>query len=1053
MFTTTTTTTVVSTHPNWGYILCVPLRRRDAPPKPLPTVSLTAHASIIDTNASVTITQTFTLPASHFSTKTKKPLEAIYRFPLPSNAAVCAFESEFNNNKIKGVVQAKQKAREIYTNAIQSGRQASLLEQEAPDVFQISIGNLKCPKEGTDGVVVVRLTYVQELNADAENDEIRFSLLSKSLKERYGPAPTFTKSDSKMALSTLAKSSAPSSEVGEPSVQISITMPSNIRSVSSPSHAGVSVQTGTHLTPTLQRLHPELATNTFNPHHAALKLDNDDDNGQYLDKEMVVVVKADGLDKPRCLVEKHPTDGTHALSLTLVPKFALNEIRTEIIILIDRSGSMQGSKITQASRALQTLLRSLPASSYFNIIGFGSTYQTLFPKSVEYNASTLSKAEKAMKTLNADLGGTEIKSAMEKAFEMRRLDMPTQIFVLTDGEVWDSESLFGCIKDNVANAEKVRLGRVGNGAFVRVFALGIGNDVSHDLVEGMARHGGGFAQFVTEEEKLSAKVVKMVKAALLPPVTNYKIHWTGGAEGAAEDGFEVVASEKQEKKTISLFDDALKPEEPKDVEPEFSVERDVQQAPYILPNFFPGSRFTAYAILAPHVKIPETLTITGTSTDGPISLTVPILPAPAGTTIHTLAARKLLQDLEDGRSFLHVHPDAVKSKKTGKALGGPVPSSVVEKVGVEVGVKYGLVGKWTSFVAVDEKGEKKEEDVEMEKKAEDSESEDEDAMEEDDDFEKIPAAEGGTVLPSYFQAQQSTYGSADRRRGGGGAPKIAKKLASGPFRLSRSTCSATIPPPPPSAPQCASFAPPPPPPRGLAAPGSLAMSSYSAPAPCAAPPPPYSSSHAPMRRSASISKSKGAGSFGGFLGGIFSSKKPAPSPSASVMSADMDLCMEESTATEICAQKEYSTPSAAAPLSFGVQSFLAKSSSVKDCSKRRKEAVSSDKSISAFILLQAFDGSFDLGDVASFVGLSKKTVLDALRSLSSEEGWRKLSKGDMEKVAGTVLALKVLHELFGSDEEEWELLAEKSVKWGKGLVGDAIWREVVKVIDSLKIEL
>jgi hypothetical protein len=281
---------------------------------------------------------------------------------------------------------------------------------------------------------------------------------------------------------------------------------------------------------------------------------------------------------------------------------------------------MQGGKITQASKALQVLLRSLPANSYFNIVGFGSSYTCLFSKSVEYNASTLEKAEKAMSNLQADLGGTEIQQALEKVFEMRRKDMPTQVFVLTDGEVWNSEALFASISENVAKSLKDHKGE----NFLRVFSLGIGDDVSHDLVEGMARHGQGFAQFVGENEKLNAKMVKMVKAAVLPPVRDWKIDWTNGAvRGENDNGFEMVADSastsssssslsgtkpkkvKKEgviKKVISLFD--MSGEKKKDGADksaaqgltqetvEYEVNRDVQQAPHRLPNFFPGNRFT-----------------------------------------------------------------------------------------------------------------------------------------------------------------------------------------------------------------------------------------------------------------------------------------------------------------------------------------------------------------------------------------------------------------------------------------------------------------------------
>jgi hypothetical protein len=264
---------------------------------------------------------------------------------------------------------------------------------------------------------------------------------------------------------------------------------------------------------------------------------------------------------------------------------------------------MEGGKITQASKALQVLLRSLPAHSYFNIVGFGTSYTFLFQKSVEYNASTLETAEKAIRNLRADLGGTEIQNALEKVFEMRRNDMPTQVFVLTDGEVWNSEALFACISENVANSVKDHRGE----NFLRVFSLGIGDNVSHDLVEGMARHGHGFAQFVGENEKLNAKVVKMVKAAVLPPVRDWKIDWTSGAIGdEGESAFAMVApssslsgatAPKQEdviKKPISLFDtSAEKRKDTTDKDKlEYEVNRDVQQAPYRLPNFFPGNRFT-----------------------------------------------------------------------------------------------------------------------------------------------------------------------------------------------------------------------------------------------------------------------------------------------------------------------------------------------------------------------------------------------------------------------------------------------------------------------------
>ena len=58
-----------------------------------------------------------------------------------------------------------------------------------------------------------------------------------------------------------------------------------------------------------------------------------------------------------------------------------------------------------------------------------------------------------------------------------------QVFVLTDGQVSNTEAVISLVEKNNANT--------------RVFSLGIGSSVSHHLVEGLARAGKGTSQFVT----------------------------------------------------------------------------------------------------------------------------------------------------------------------------------------------------------------------------------------------------------------------------------------------------------------------------------------------------------------------------------------------------------------------------------------------------------------------------------------------------------------------------------------------------------------------------
>lgn len=113
----------------------------------------------------------------------------------------------------------------------------------------------------------------------------------------------------------------------------------------------------------------------------------------FLQRDFVLIIKADGLDAPRCFVERHPT-GTVAMQLAMVPKFDLPPIDSqEYIFVVDRSGSMHGARIETARNALMMLLHALPSrGTTFNIFSFGRICDSLFPRSVEYTEETLVEA-------------------------------------------------------------------------------------------------------------------------------------------------------------------------------------------------------------------------------------------------------------------------------------------------------------------------------------------------------------------------------------------------------------------------------------------------------------------------------------------------------------------------------------------------------------------------------------------------------------------------------------------------------------------------------------
>jgi len=79
------------------------------------------------------------------------------------------------------------------------------------------------------------------------------------------------------------------------------------------------------------------------------------------------------------------------------------------IFVIDRSGSMYGNIIKMAKESLVYFLKSFPNThSKFNIISFGSEYETIFKNFVDLTEENINKAINISNNYEADLGGTEL---------------------------------------------------------------------------------------------------------------------------------------------------------------------------------------------------------------------------------------------------------------------------------------------------------------------------------------------------------------------------------------------------------------------------------------------------------------------------------------------------------------------------------------------------------------------------------------------------------------------------------------------------------------------
>ncbi|KAJ6476299.1 von Willebrand factor type A domain-containing protein [Mycena sanguinolenta] len=647
----------------------------------LPLLDVSAEASIKELAAQVKLTQTYGNDAGF-------PVEAVYAFPIPARAAVCSFVMiKADGTRVVGRVQERNEARETYNTAVTQGRQAALMEQQTPDVFQVAVGKIPSKEQ-----VKIELVYATELSEDEENDSVRFHF-PVHIGARYGKPPTSPLSPRNPFVNPFFASAPSKSHFLNITMSVESIRP--IMKISCPSHA-VSTELG-----------PDPAL----PHFSELPFSNyarvSHSSNSPLNKDFVLAIKSAGLDSPRCVAELHP-DPSHdsvAMALTFVPRFKLPDLaRQEFVFLVDRSGSMGNARIAAARKALVVMLRSLPhKDSLFQIMSFGSICTALWDSgSKPYNQDTLEEATRHIDAMDADYGGTEIRRALAVCFATRKRDRPTSVFVLTDGEAWDLDAVLSEVRAAVTVAPR--------DAPLRVSVLGIGNAVSTAMCEGIARAGHGACMLVGEQETtFTGKIARLLKASRTPVISNISVDWgRPPAEAGTRDDFEMVEGDAlvlQEKKTLNVFDETVDPVHldqtqapppPPVVLPPPSA---VQQSPFTIRNLFPGVRLHVYSILKGRT-VPGTITLRGSTPEGAeIELTVPVtlsrLPnnPRAPTAIHALAARKIVQDLEDGNHALQA---ALSNPDDMDLLARTVKASIVC-----LGKKYSISSKHTSFV-VDE---------------------------------------------------------------------------------------------------------------------------------------------------------------------------------------------------------------------------------------------------------------------------------------------------------------------------------------------------------------
>jgi len=418
---------------------------------PVPLKKVQLQVKLVDFTSEVNIIQDY---VNHEA----DPIEVLYSFPVEESAAIIGFEASINDHVIVAQVKEKEKAKAKYQQAMRDHNSAILLDETVPDIFKMKLGQLKAGEKAQ-----VKLTYIMEL--PIEEKAVRLTIPT-TIAPRYIPPNDHSLAAKEISKIGYKDDSSPKTPLH---VNIDAFMKGKILEVVSPTHdfdVKISQEPNEH--------------GQFNA-MACLK----DANTDVMDRDLIVMLKSEKNDEPSIFLEKN--EKTLAAMVSLIPSFQLDQQKTELIFLVDRSGSMDGSSMELAKEALQLFLHSMPVDCYFNIWSFGSHFSSLFQNGSKlYDDDTLAEAKNHVNGMNANFGGTEVYSPLQNIFSSQEIDeYARQIFLLTDGDVSNSDGVIQLVRKN---ANKTR-----------VFTLGLGSSASRHLVKGVARAGSGLALFFKPE--------------------------------------------------------------------------------------------------------------------------------------------------------------------------------------------------------------------------------------------------------------------------------------------------------------------------------------------------------------------------------------------------------------------------------------------------------------------------------------------------------------------------------------------------------------------------
>jgi len=442
-----------------------------------PLKSTNAEVNINGVIADVVITQ-------QYQNNGTRPINARYIFPASTRASVYGMKMQIKDEIIEAKIQERKTAEKKFIAAKKSGKSASLLKQNRPNVFSMNVANIM-PGDMID----IELRYTELLIPDEGNYEFVYPTV---VGPRYSSQAAASASETDLW-------------VKNPYLKQGTPIPADF-------NIACNLSTGIPLAEISCKSHDtNIAWENKSIARVFLKnpevFGGDRDyilnyrlSGKQVDSGLILY---EGEEENFFLLTVQPPDRVRATDIP--PR--------EYIFVVDISGSMNGFPLNTSKKLLKNLISGLKPTDKFNIVLFAGGSSIMSPTSVPATTANIFNAIRHIENQRGG-GGTELRAALEKSFRIRKDEaFSRSVIIVTDGYISAERDVFALIENNLNHTN--------------LFSFGIGSSVNRYLIEGMAKAGIGEPFIVTDPKEADAVAEKFRQYISSPVLTNINVAFNG----------------------------------------------------------------------------------------------------------------------------------------------------------------------------------------------------------------------------------------------------------------------------------------------------------------------------------------------------------------------------------------------------------------------------------------------------------------------------------------------------------------------------------------------